>query len=364
MPYPYLPYNVTQTLDTLDLSFKVPPGSRSRDIEVKWEPKGVTACVKHQPPTIKGEFYAPVISDNSMWQLEGNIVTLHIEKQDEDMWPYVIKPGKDIDPCSQYNISTAMVQGISGLPNDRDAAMALCREAADRGMEDAQMKMGFIFTGIIPGYEHVTPSDSLAYTYFSYAANQHGNPIALFYVGKAFHTGTGVEKSAKMAESFYQKAAAHKHDTAIYNLGVLYRSSPATPDFKPDPKKALQCFVTAAEMGNPDACHSLGIAYFGGDTEMIGAQDLYKAKQYFEKAAKLSEGEYEVPEQLLEAIDYQEHEEKEEKEEQMEKHKKKTNETTGIAQEARENGTYGMMAGAVVVGLIAIFGFHWLASRN
>ena len=31
-------------------------------------------------------------------------------------------------------------------------------------------------------------------------------------------------------------------------------------------------------MQNPDACHSLGIAYFGGDTEMIGDADLYKVR--------------------------------------------------------------------------------------
>lgn len=363
MPYPYQPYSVTQTLETVDLSFKVPPGSRSRDIEVKWEPKGVTACVKHQPATIKGEFYAPVKTQNSIWQLEGNVVTLHIEKKSEDMWPYMIRAGSDIDPCSMYHIGNAMVEGLDDIPKDRSGAFALWRKSADQGMEDAQMKCGYIFSGMVPGFD-ITPSDSLAFTYFSYAANQHGNPAALTYVARAFHTGTGVDKSPKLAETFYQKAAAQRDPTAIYNLGVLYRSSPATNDFKPDPKKALSCFVTAAELGNPDACHSLGIAYFGGDTEMIGAHDLYKAKQYFEKAAKLSGGEYEVPEQLLEAIEAQEDEEEEEKEETVSKHRNKMNETTGIAQEARESGKYGMMAGAVVVGLVAIFGFHWLASRN
>jgi hypothetical protein len=167
-----------------------------------------------------------------------------------------------------------------------------------------------------------------------------------------------------MAETFYQKAAAQRNPTAIYNLGVLYRSGPNTPDFKIDPKKAFSCFQTAAELGNADACHSLGIAYFGGDTEMIGEADLYKAKSYFEKAAKLSGGELEVPEQILMAIEAQEEEEAEKKKEDLKKHKKKLNETMGLTKEARDAGKYGYTVGAVVAGLVLVFGFHYLASKK
>ena len=166
-----------------------------------------------------------------------------------------------------------------------------------------------------------------------------------------------------MAETFYQKAAAQRNPVAIYNLGVLYRSGPNTPDFKIDPKKTLSCFQTAAELGNADAAHSLGIAYFGGDPEMIGERDLYKAKTYFEKAAKLSEGEMEVPESLLMAIEAQEEEEEEKKKDDLKKRKKKLNETMGVTKEARE-GNYGLTVGAVVVGLVMVFGFHYLASKK
>eukprot|EP00026_Physarum_polycephalum_P011523 Phypoly_transcript_11755.p1 GENE.Phypoly_transcript_11755~~Phypoly_transcript_11755.p1 ORF type:complete len:365 (+),score=65.03 Phypoly_transcript_11755:75-1169(+) len=364
MPYPYQAYTVNQTLDTVDLSFKVPPGSRSRDLEVKWEAKGVSACVKHQPATIKGEFYAPIKSENSIWQLEGNTVTLHIEKRTQDIWPYIIKPGPDIDPCSKYNIANAMEEGVDDLPKNPARGFELLRQAADSGMEDAQMKVGLIFSGLNKEYPDVTPSDSQAFTYFSYAANQHGNPAALHFVATAFHQGTGVEKSPKMAETFYQKAAAQRNPVAIYNLGVLYRSGPNTADFRIDPKKALSCFQKAAELGSADACHSLGIAYFGGDTEMIGEADLYKAKTWFEKAAKLSNGELEVPEHLLMAIEAEEEEEAEKKKEELKKHKKKLNETMGLTKEVRETGKYGYTVGAVALGLVLVFGFHYLASKK
>jgi len=362
MPYPYQPYTITQTLESADLSFKVPPGSRSKDIEVKWDKKSVLACVKHEPPTIKGEFFASVNIKSSIWQLEGNTVTLHIEKVEEDLWPYIIKPGPGIDPCSQFHIANALVEGSSDLPRSTTAAFDLYLQSADSGMEDAQMKVGYIYAGLLKDFD-IPKNDTQAYTYFAMAANQHGNPAALMHVARAFHTGVGVEKNPKMAETFYQRAAAQQNEAAIYNLGVLYRSGPATHDFKPDPKKAFMCFQMAAELGSPDANHSLGIAYFGGDVAMVEGVDLYKARSYFEQAAKLSP-EFEVPEQILEAIEEDEAEKEEEKEEEAEKLRQKRNETMGIAQEARESGKFGYMAGAVVFGLVAIFGFHWLATRN
>lgn len=294
--------------------------------------------------------------------MEGNTVTLHLEKNEEDIWPYIIKPGPNIDPCSQYHVANALAEGAGGLQKDLSAAFALYQQSADSGMEDAQMQMAYIYAGIAKGF-NVSPSDSQAFTYLNMAANQHGNPAALMQIARAFHTGTGIEKNPKMAESYYQRAAAMKNELAIYNLGVLYRSGPATHGFRPDPKKALVCFQTAAEMGSPDACHALGIAYFGGDTAMVEGVDLYKARTYFEKAAKLSP-EFEVPEQIAEAIEMEEAEKEEEKEAEAERLREKRNETMGLAREARETGNYGLMAGAVVVGLVAIFGFRWLASQQ
>lgn len=116
-------------------------------------------------------------------------------------------------------------------------------------------------------------------------------------------------------------------------------------------------------MGSPEACHSLGIAYFGGDVDMVGGVDLQKAKNYFERAAKLSPN-FEVPEQIYEALEMEEMEKEEEMEEEADKLRKKRNETMGIAQEARETGKFGYMAGAVALGLVAIFGFHFLANRQ
>jgi TPR repeat protein len=61
------------------------------------------------------------------------------------------------------------------------------RQAADCGMEEAQMKVAFIFAGgLTKEYPSVAPSDSQAFTYFSYAANQHGNPAALIFVATAY----------------------------------------------------------------------------------------------------------------------------------------------------------------------------------
>jgi len=359
MAYPYQKYNTNQTLETLDISFKVPPGSRSKDIEVKWDKTSITANVKHQPPTIKGEFYVAVNIKGSLWQLEGNTVTLHIEKTKEDLWPYIIKPGPSIDPCSQYRIGEAMLSG--DLQGTKSQALALFQQAADRGMEDAQMKVGQIFAGAEEGYS-VTTSESRAFTYFHMAANQHGNPDAILAVANAFHAGRGVEQNPKLAEEFYLRLVniRHPHPDALYNLAVLYRAAPLAPDFAPDPQKAMQFFVKAAQLGSAAAYYALGTAYFGGDEAMIGEGDVHAALKCYEKAAELAPDDFPVPEQIREAVA----EEEKLIAQEEEKTKKKGNETIGLAREVRESGWLGTVVAGVGLALVATFAFHWMTSRK
>ncbi len=166
-----------------------------------------------------------------------------------------------------------------------------------------------------------------------------------------------------MAEEFLTRAAVQGHPNAHYILGIMNRKGQTISRTK-DAKKAFKHFSVGVELQHPGCCYSLAVAYFGGDTEMVGDVDLYRALELFQKAEKFSDGQQKVPEQLIAAIKDSERREKKKENKAKKERSEKMNETIGIAAEARESGHYNYMAGAVAVGLVAIFGFHWLASRQ
>ena len=86
-----------------------------------------------------------------------------------------------------------------------------------------------------------------------------GDPIAQFNLAKAYQLGRGLPMDAKMAESWYGKAAQQGHIPSRDNYGLLL--------FQNGDRAAAMPFIEeSAGRGEPRAQYVLGTALFNGDT--------------------------------------------------------------------------------------------------
>lgn len=87
-----------------------------------------------------------------------------------------------------------------------------------------------------------------------------GDADAQFNMGQAYRLGRGVPADMKIAQSWFQKAAAQGHGEAQANLGlILYQNG--------DRKTAMPFIRKAAERGDERAQYVLGATLFNGDVE-------------------------------------------------------------------------------------------------
>lgn len=87
-----------------------------------------------------------------------------------------------------------------------------------------------------------------------------GDADAQFNMGQAYRLGRGVPADMKIAQSWFQKAAAQGHHDAQANLGlILYQNG--------DRKAAMPLIRKAAERGDERAQYVLGATLFNGDVE-------------------------------------------------------------------------------------------------
>ncbi len=133
---------------------------------------------------------------------------------------------------------------------------------------------------------------------------EKGSKKAQFILGKKYKEGIDVGKDEHSASIFYYKAAFNGHKTAFLELEKLAEvSKNVTAQFylgymydegfkvhgdnqaRRDEydKKAIEYYTTAAENGSATAQNNLGLMYEDGRGT---AQDFYKAKTLYRKAAK------------------------------------------------------------------------------
>ena len=102
-----------------------------------------------------------------------------------------------------------------------------------------------------------------------------GNADAQFNMGQAYKLGLGVPQDLKIAQSWFEKAAAQKHEQAQANLAVIMFQNGNRAAAMPLLKKA-------AERGNPRARYLYGTALFNGD---VVAKDWPRAYALMTSAA-------------------------------------------------------------------------------
>ena len=90
-------------------------------------------------------------------------------------------------------------------------------QAAHEGDPDAQDQLGeaYFFARCVD-----LDLDEAMYWYFN--AAEVGSDDAVYAIGLAFSSGIGLDKNAKLAKHYFERAANNGHEAAIVNLANIY----------------------------------------------------------------------------------------------------------------------------------------------
>lgn len=120
----------------------------------------------------------------------------------------------------------------NGVAPDLDKALDCYGKAAEGGMEDALLELGFIYCS----GKYLPPDYEKGLGYYRQAA-QLGNTTALGNLGMAYINGYGVERDEKQALDYFLKAAEGGHPMAMRQVAQMYRDGVGTA---PDAEKSAE----------------------------------------------------------------------------------------------------------------------------
>ncbi|CAD8092907.1 unnamed protein product [Paramecium primaurelia] len=95
-------YSWSQSGNDVVVTMKVPEGSNKKNIKVIITANTLTVKVKDQV-VVDGKLYDKVKSDESVWSIEENLLTITLEKGQENIWKTVIQGDQEIDATKVEN---------------------------------------------------------------------------------------------------------------------------------------------------------------------------------------------------------------------------------------------------------------------
>lgn len=162
---------------------------------------------------------------------------------------------------------------IIGVTKDEAEAFALCRKAAEQGDAAAQYKLASIYDK-----GEGVPRDEVQHVAWLRRAADQGHAIAQCELGLwTYWDDKGIP---------YKDAKRNKKAMFLIRSAALQGLSPAqfffASLFAEDVAEAVTWYCKAADQGNAEAQHRLGIAYFDGQGV---TQDYVEAHKWFNIAA-------------------------------------------------------------------------------
>lgn len=108
-------YAWRQTLQDITITFSVPPGTRGKQIDIKFTPTTISAGLVGQPPVLQGELFGKIAPEESTWTVEDQKeVTISIEKvHNQEWWPHVVTSAPKID-VSQIEPEKSNLSDLDG----------------------------------------------------------------------------------------------------------------------------------------------------------------------------------------------------------------------------------------------------------
>ncbi|MDE7324290.1 MAG: DUF4241 domain-containing protein [Lachnospiraceae bacterium] len=101
---------------------------------------------------------------------------------------------------------------------DLEKALSYYERAAQGGMEDAFLELGYLYCS----GKHMPPDYEKGISYYRQAAEM-GNTTALGNLGMSYINGYGVEKDVKKGFEYFLKAAQGGHPMAMHQVAQMYR---------------------------------------------------------------------------------------------------------------------------------------------
>ncbi|GAA6026553.1 hypothetical protein JCM8202_002313 [Rhodotorula sphaerocarpa] len=126
-----LPYRWRQTLQDVTVSVPVPPGTKSKQLEVVIRKQYLKVAVKGEAAVIEGDLPQEIRVDDSTWTLDdAREVTVSLEKVNQQTWwPHVVTSAPKID--------TTKIQPENSKLSDLDGET---RAMVEKMMFDNQQK--------------------------------------------------------------------------------------------------------------------------------------------------------------------------------------------------------------------------------
>ena len=153
---------------------------------------------------------------------------------------------------SLYNLALFCLEGIGGVPEDKQRSLELLDAAAQTGLTKAQRYLGLHYAD----ESSVHQDYPKAFSYLQMAATKK-DPVVHYHIGVCYERGLGVERNLVQAGQWYKSAAQQGHILAQYNLGVFYEHGMG--DFPVDKPAAIRFYRMAAEAGDEEARHNLDL---------------------------------------------------------------------------------------------------------
>ncbi|KAH8548902.1 HSP20-like chaperone [Umbelopsis sp. PMI_123] len=126
-----LPYQWKQTLQDIDVTIPVPPGTRGKNLDIVIKKKQIKVGVKGQSPILEGELCKDIKVEDSTWTIEDQKeVLVHLEKVNQmTWWEHVV--------TSAPKINTKSIQPENSKLGDLDGET---RAMVEKMMYDQRQK--------------------------------------------------------------------------------------------------------------------------------------------------------------------------------------------------------------------------------
>lgn len=79
-------YVWAQTLSELTVTIPVPPGTKTKMLNVEITNKRIKVGLKGSPPMVEGDLHKRIIVDDSLWTLEDGEIVLSLQKENRMEW--------------------------------------------------------------------------------------------------------------------------------------------------------------------------------------------------------------------------------------------------------------------------------------
>jgi len=90
-------YKWTQNDEDVSITFKIGPGLKGKDLNVKMTRDYLLVGVKGKAPFIDGKLGGEIKVDDSAWCLDNDVIEMTLQKSDKKWWASVIIGDEEID---------------------------------------------------------------------------------------------------------------------------------------------------------------------------------------------------------------------------------------------------------------------------